>query len=104
MEHFIKKLEIFTDNLPARIIVNKIEIWITFKTKVGYYLKLLTLEKWILGGTKYKLNQNGENLPHLEISEVVLIHCNSISNNYQHDSRVMYTFVPNKLFGQSLDI
>ena len=62
------------------------------------------MKQWILGGTKYKLNQNGGNVPHLEITEVVLIHCNSINNNYQHDSRVMYTLVPNKLFGQSLDI
>ena len=48
--------------------------------------------------------QNGENVAHLEITEVVLVHCNMLSNDYQHDSRVLYTFVPNKSFGSLLDI
>ena len=43
-------------------------------------------------------------MPHLEITEVVLIHCNIVNNDYQQDSRVLYTFVPNKSFGQLLDI
>ena len=43
-------------------------------------------------------------VPHLEITEVVLVHCNIINNNYQQDSIVLYTFFPNKLFGQLLDI
>ena len=48
----------------------------------------------LLGSTKNKTTKsaNGENLPHLEITEVVLIHCN-IVNKYQQDSRVLYTFV-----------
>ena len=41
---------------------------------------------------------------HLAINEVVLVHCNIVNNDYQQDSRVLYTFVPNKLFGQLLDI
>ena len=49
-------------------------------------------------------DKNGENVPHLEIIEVALIHCNIVSNNYQQDSRVLYAFVSNKLFGQLLDI
>ena len=40
----------------------------------------------------------------LEIAEVVLVRCNIVNNDYQHDSRVLYTFVPNKTFGQLLDI
>ena len=48
--------------------------------------------------------KNGENLPHLEITAVVLIPCNIVSNDYQQDSRVLYTFVPTKLLGQLLDI
>ena len=48
--------------------------------------------------------ENGENVPHLEISEVVLVHCNTASNDYQHDSRDLQTFVSNKLFNQLLDI
>ena len=43
-------------------------------------------------------------MPHLEITEVVLVHCNFVNNDFQHDSRVLYTFVPNKLFGQLLNI
>ena len=60
----------------------------------------------LLGSTKSKINKdkNSENVPHLEITEVVLIHCNIFHNNYQQDTRVLYTFVPNKLFGQLLDI
>ena len=55
----------------------------------------------LLGSTKSKINKdkNGENLSHLEITEVVLIHCYIANNNYQQHSRVLYTFVPNKSFG-----
>ena len=49
-------------------------------------------------------NKNGENMPYLEITKVVLVYCNIVNNNYQQNSRVMSTFVPNKLFGQLLDI
>ena len=41
---------------------------------------------------------------HLEITEVVLVHCDIVSNDYQQDSRVLYTFVPNKSFGSLLKI
>ena len=51
--------------------------------------------------TKYK---NGENVPHLEITEVVLVHCNIVNNDYLQDSRVLYTFVPDKLFSSLLEI
>ena len=43
-------------------------------------------------------------MSNLEITEVVLVHCNIVNNNYQQDSRVLYTFIPNKLFGQLLNI
>ena len=49
-------------------------------------------------------DKNGENAPHLEITEVVLVHCNIANNDYQQDSRVLYTFVPNKPFGSLLEI
>ena len=60
----------------------------------------------LLGSTKSKItkNENGENVPNLEITEVVLVHCSIVNNNYQQNSRILYTFVPNKLFGQLLDI
>ena len=57
----------------------------------------------LLGSTKSKITKD-ENVPYLEITEVVLMHCNVVNNSYQQNSRVMYTFVPNKLFGQLLDI
>ena len=60
----------------------------------------------LLEDTKRKIakDENGENVPYLEITEAVLIQCNIVNNNYQQDSRVLYTFVPDKLFGQLLGI
>ena len=60
----------------------------------------------LLGSTKRKItkDENGENVPYLEITEVVLTHCNTVNNDYLQDSRVLYTLVPNKSFGQLLDI
>ena len=60
----------------------------------------------LLRSTNSKINRdkNRENVPYLEITEVVLVHCNIVNNDYQQDSRVLYTFVRNKLFGQLLDI
>ena len=60
----------------------------------------------LLGTTQSKTtkDKNGENVPHLEITEVVLVHCNIANNDYQQDSRVLYTFVANKSFDQLLDI
>ena len=60
----------------------------------------------LLGSTENKIikDKNGENVPHLEITEVVLVHCNIVNNDYQQDSRVLYTFVPNKPFGSLLEI
>ena len=87
--------------------VHKIENRITFKIKTGYYLELLMPETMkLLGSTEKKMNKNknGENVPHLEIAEVVLVHCNIVNNDYQHDSTALYTFVSNKSFGQLLDI
>ena len=90
-----------------QIYVNKIEKKITFKIKNYYGLELLTPETMkLLGNTENKINKdkNGENVPHLEIREVVLVHCNIVNNDYQQDSRVLYTFVPNKPFGSLLEI
>ena len=60
----------------------------------------------LLGRTKNKINKdnNGEKVPHLEITEVVLIHYNIVNNDCQQDLRDLYTFVLNKSFGQLLDI
>ena len=60
----------------------------------------------LLRGTKSKItkNENDENISNLEITEKVLVHCNIANNNYQQNSRVLCTFVPNKLFVQLLDV
>ena len=78
-----------------------------FKIKTGYYLELLATEKMkLLGCTKSKIakNENGENLPYLEITEVVLAHCNIVINNYQQNSRVLHTFVAKGSFGKLLNV
>ena len=90
-----------------QIHVNKIENSVTFKIRKGYSLELLPPDTMkLLGSTKNKIikDKNGENVPHLEITEVVLVHCNIVNNDYQQNSRVLYTFVPNKPFGSLLEI
>ena len=60
----------------------------------------------LFGSTENKITKekNGKNAPHLEITEIVLVHCNIVNNDYQQDSRVLYSFVPNKPFGSLLEI
>ena len=106
-KYILKKHGENTNKPSVQIYVNKIENRITFKVKKGYSLELLTPETMkLLGSTENKItkDKNGENVPHLEITEVVLVHCNIVNNDYQQDSRVLYTFVPNKPFGSLLDI
>ena len=60
-----------------------------------------------LHGSVKKKKKNARNVEVVlvkEIIEVVLVHCNIVNNGYQHDSRVLHTFVLDKLFGQSIDI
>ena len=106
-EYILKKHGESVDKPPIQIYVNKIENRVTSKIKNGYSLELLTPETMkLLRSTKNKItkDRNSENEPHLEITEVVLIHCNIVNNDYQQDSRVLYTFVPNKPFGSLLEI
>ena len=104
-EYILKKHGENIDNLSVKVYVNKIEKRITFKTKNGYSLELLTPEKMkLLGSTENKItkDKNGQNVPNLEIKEVV--HCNIVNNDYQQDSKVLYTFISNKPFGSLLKI
>ena len=100
--------QINKDNKTSvKIYIDKIENRTIFKIKNEYALELLTKETMkLLGSTESKItkDKNGENVSHLEITEVVLVHCNMVNNDYQHDSRVLYSFVPNKYFGSLLDI
>ena len=106
-EYILKKHGEDIDEPSVQIYVNKIENRIIFKIKKGYSLELLTLETMkSLRSTKNKVTEDksGEDVPHLEITEVVLVHCNMVNNDYQQDSRVLYTFIQNKLFGSLLEI
>ena len=108
-EYIIKKHETVTDidNPPVEIDVNEIKNRIVFKIKTGYKLELLTEETMqLLGSSKNVIdkNKNGELVPRLETVEVVLVHCNLVNNNYQQASKVLFTFVPNKQFGQLITI
>ena len=106
-EYILKKHGENINKTSVQIYVNKIENRITFKIKNGHSLELQTPETMkLLGSIENKItkDKNGENVPHLEITEVVLVHCNIVNNDYQQDSRVLYTFVPNKPFGSLLEI
>ena len=106
-EYILKKRGESVDNPSIRIYTNRIENRITFKIKNGYYLELLTPKTIkLLGSTENKITKDkkGENVPNLEVVELVLVHCNLVNNDYQQDSRMLYTFVPNKTFGSLLEI
>ena len=93
-KYILKKHSENVDNPSMRIYVNKIENRITFKIKSGYYLQLLAPETMKLFGSaesKITKGKNGENVPHLEAVELVLVHCNLVNNDYQQDSRL---FIP----------
>ena len=103
----MKKHVILTDNPSIKIYSNKVKNRIAFKIKNGYKLELLTPETMkLLGRTKNVVDKDksGKNVPKLESVEVVLVHCNLVKNDYQHASKVLFNFVPNKKFGQLLDI
>ena len=106
-DYILKKHEKDINKPSVQIYVNRIEDRVTFKIKNGYSLELLTPETIkLLGSTENKItkDKNGEDVPHLEITEVVLVHCNIVNNDYQQYSRVLYPFVPNKPFGSLLEI
>ena len=84
-EYILKKHSESVDNPSIRMYINRIENRITFKIKNGYYLELLTPETMkLLGSTESKINKdkNGENIPHLEVVELLLVHCNLLNNDY----------------------
>ena len=96
-----------TENPLIQIYPNKVKNRIVFKVKTSFKLELLTLEAMkLLGSTKKVVNKDkkGENVPKRESVEVVLVHCNLVKNDYQHSSKVLFSFVPNKRFGQLINI
>ena len=107
IEYIIKKHETIGENVPILIYANTINNRIVFKIKSGYKLELLSKETIkLLGTTKDAIdaNKNSENVPKLENVEVVLVHFNLVNNSYQQHSRVLFTFVPTKQYGQLISI
>ena len=107
IEYIIEKHETIADTAPILIYANKISNRIVFKIKTGYKLELLLKETMkLLGSTKdtTDADKNSENVPRLENVEVVLVHCNLVNNSYQQALRVLFTFVPNKQYGQLISI
>ena len=106
-EYILKKHGEDIDKPSVQIYVNKIENRVTFKIKNWYSLDFLTPETMkLLESTQNKVakDKSRENVPHPEITEVVLVYCNIVNDDYQQDSRVSYTFVSNKPFGSLVEI
>ena len=107
LENIIKKQETITDTAPVLIYANNVVNRIVFEIKTGYKLELLSEETMkLLGSTSNTIDKdkNSEIVPKLENVEVVLVHCNLVNNSYQQHSRVLFTFVPNKQYGQLISI
>ena len=106
-EFVVRKHETLTENPPIQIYPNKVKNRIVFKIKTGYKLELLTVETVRLLGSGKKgvdKDKDGKNMPKLESVEVVLVYCNLVKNDYQHASKVFFFFVPDKQFGQLINI
>ena len=106
-EYIIKKYATVENPSQVLIYVNKIKNRIVFKIKSGYKLALSSKETMkLLGSSKQAIdsNKDSELVPKLEIVESVLVHCNLVTNDYQQASKVLFTFVPNKSFGQLMNI
>ena len=106
-EYIIKKHETIAETAPILIYANNINNKIVFKIKTGYKLELLSEETMKLLGSKSSIineDKNSENVPRLENVEVFLVHCNLVNNSYQQHSRMLFTFVPNKQYGQLISI
>ena len=107
IEYIIKKHETIGENAPILIYANTISNIIVFKIKSRYKLELLSKETMkLLGSTSNIIDadKNSENVPRLENVEVVFVHCNLVNKSYQHHSRVLFTFVPTKQYGQLIII
>ena len=107
IEYITKKHETIGETAPILIYANTINNRIVFKIKTGYKSELLSKDIMkLLGSTKdiTDSDENSENVPRLENVEVVLVHCNLVNNSYQEHSRVLFTFVPNKQYGQLISV
>ena len=107
IEYIIKKHETVGENAPILIYANTTNNRIVFKIKSRYKLELLSKETMKLLGIMKDIidsDKNSENVPRLENVKVVLVHCILVDNSYQQASRVLFTFVPTKQYGQLISI
>ena len=105
LEYILKKQTI-ADTAPILVYANNVIKRIIFKINTGYKLELLSEETMKLFGSTSNIidkDKNSESVPKLENVKVVLVHCNSVNNSYQH-SRVLFTSVPNRQYGQLISI
>ena len=106
-EYIVKKHETIAEGSPVLIYVNEINHRIVFKIKSGYKLELLSKETMrLLGSSSDTIDddKNSELVPKLESVNLVLVHCNVVNNSYQQASKVLFTFVPNKKYGQLITV
>ena len=106
-EYIIKKHETIADVSPVLISVNEINNRIVFKIKSGYKLELLSKETMKLLGSSTDTidgDKNSQLVPKLQNVDLVLVHCNLVNNSYQKASKVLFTLVPNKKYGQLITV
>ena len=107
IEYIIRKHETLTTIPPIHVYINRINNRLVLKIKDGYRLELQTPETMKLFGSTKKLidkTKNRENVPSLEVVEVVLLQCSLIDNQYQQKSEVLYTLMPNKCYAYLLNV
>ena len=107
LEYIINKCETLTAIPPIHVYINRINNRLLFKIKHGYKLELQMPETMNSFGSTKKLidtTKNGENVPSLEVVEIVLVQCNLIDNQYQQKSEVLYTFASNKSYAYLLNV
>ena len=93
-------------NSPIFIYPNGVKNRISFKIKTGYKLKLLTNEtqKLLGDGPIIDNDKVSKNVPQLDLVDYVLLHCNIVQNDYLQNSKLLYEFVPDKMFGQLISV
>ena len=107
IKYIIKKHQILAKIPPIHVYINRIYNRLVFKIKDGYRLELQAPETMKLFGSTKKLTdktKNGENVPSLEVGEVVIVLYNLVDNQYQQKSEVLYTFIPNKSYASLLNV
>ena len=107
IEYIIKIYETLTAIPPIHVYINRINNRLLFKIKDGFKLEFQIPETMKSFGSIKKLidkRKYGENVPSLEVAEVVLLQCNLVDNQYQQKSEVLCTFTPNKFYTYKLNV